>query len=74
MAVPEDDQVGVGESTVQACGPALRGAAVMDEGDADPFELEEAGSPEAMPDQVMVVVAEHGIGLRHGLQLHERLP
>ncbi len=72
VTVTEDDEVGVWKSTVQAPGPAPRCAAVMNKCYANSSQLEH---PSLLQDshEVMVVVAEHCIGLDHGPQFLKSL-
>ena len=72
VTMPEDDEIGVRESTVQTSGPTLRCAAVMDKGYANSSQFEH---PSLLQDshEVMVVVTEHCIGLDHGPQFLESL-
>ncbi len=67
VTMPEDDEIGVRESTVQASGPALRCAAIMDKCYTNSSQFEH---PSLLQDshEVMVVVTQHCIGLDHGPQ------
>jgi hypothetical protein len=71
VAVPEDDQVSVGEPTAEPVGPSLASAAVVDHGDANPFEIELQCLREGAHEQA-IVVTEHSVGLGEALQLCER--
>jgi hypothetical protein len=68
MAVPQYDQISPREASIQACTAPLRRAAVVYQSDSDAAEIEESGLRK-YSDQVMVVVAEHRIGLGFILEL-----
>jgi hypothetical protein len=71
MAVAEDDQIRLGKPAMESTRSARFGPAVVDHCDPHPAELEQPALGE-QPLEVAVVVAEHGIGLGHRLQLCER--
>lgn len=73
MTVPEYDQIGTREASIQACTAPLCRAAVVYQSDADATEMEESGLGK-YTDQVVVVVTEHRIGLSSTLELGQRLP
>ena len=73
MAVPEYDQTGTGKASTQACTAPFCCAAVVYQRDTDATEFEKSGLRKHT-DQVVVVVAEHRIGLSSTLELCQRLP